>query len=198
GVRSRLDPGDPGGEPGAIHRLLFERIRHPRLARPLLPARRHGGEVPLSQHRSGGDPRVRGCEDAHPQPGPFPDLAQPHRDRRRARHHDLGVALGGQARERRHWRVDRFRGVAPYPHLRRRYLPPLRGGLILALPPPPRRCGVGTFPTPWELILALPPLRGGLILALLRLPHGWPTLGLLPRVVGEYRRRRGGGASEAS
>ena len=40
GLRGRLDPGDPRGDPIRVHRVHVERVRDPRPAGALLPARR--------------------------------------------------------------------------------------------------------------------------------------------------------------
>ena len=59
-LRRRLDPGHPGCEPRHVHRVQLQRLRHPRPARPLLPARRPAGQVRLPAARAGRDPRLRG------------------------------------------------------------------------------------------------------------------------------------------
>ena len=51
-------------EPRAVHRVRLERVRDPRPAVAVLPARRHAGQVPLPQHRPRCDPRLRRHQDA--------------------------------------------------------------------------------------------------------------------------------------
>ncbi len=62
-LRRRLDPRHPGREPRHVHRVQLQRLRHPRPASPLLPARRPAGQVRLPAARSGRHPRLRRRED---------------------------------------------------------------------------------------------------------------------------------------
>ena len=82
-LRRRQRAGRAGGQPRAVHRLLVERLRHPRPAGAVLPARRHARPLHLPAGGTGDHPRLRRREDDHRRVVPHPDVALAARDRAR-------------------------------------------------------------------------------------------------------------------
>ena len=64
-VRRRLGAGGAGGQPRAVHRVHLERVRDPRSAVAVLPARRHARPVQLPAAGPGDHPRLRRRQDDH-------------------------------------------------------------------------------------------------------------------------------------
>ena len=98
GVRGRLDPRHPGRQPRAVHRVQLERLRHPRPAGALLPARRPAGQVQPAAGGPGGHPRLRGRQDDHRRVVPHPHGPQPGRHRPGAGRRHLAVDPQGRTR----------------------------------------------------------------------------------------------------
>ena len=73
-LRRRLDPRHPRGEPRAVHPLQLERLRDPRSAGALLPARRPARQVRLPADGPGGHPRLRRLQDDHQRVVPHPHV----------------------------------------------------------------------------------------------------------------------------
>ena len=90
-LRRRQRPGRPVRQQRAVHRVLLERLRHPRPALDVLPARRPARPLPVPPAGPGRDPRLRRCEDADRRVGGDPDVDVAGRHRGRAARGDHAV-----------------------------------------------------------------------------------------------------------
>ena len=107
-LRPGLHPRRAGHQPGRLHRLHVQRVRHPRPALALLRGGEPDGQVPPAQDGPGRHPRLRGHEDARHllrHPRPHRRVAGRHRRRAAGLHHRLAhLAQGGRGARGAHGR----------------------------------------------------------------------------------------------